>query len=324
MENNIFVTGGSGFIGSALCRRLLEKGYSVTSFDNNFRNTNLYQTKNENLKIVNGDIRNKAEVMSAAKGCDTMFHLAFINGTENFYKNPKLVLDVGINGMMSVLNILDNIEFKTFILASSSEIYQAPTIIPTPEEERAIIPNVKNPRFSYSAGKLISEILTFNYLRDEPIREMVFRPHNVFGPNMGFEHVIPQIMMKLQQSTKNWQLKKASIQIQGTGDETRAFCYVSDAVDQIITIFERGKKGELYNIGDQNEISIKSLIEMIGQILNVSIEVSPGSKLEGSTTRRCPDIKKIQSLGYHNISSFQRGLEKTVRWYRDTLSEQSL
>lgn len=320
MQKRILVTGGSGFLGAALCMKLLRDGHIVTSFDDNSRNTNLFANDHKNLHAIVGDVRDENAVIQASRNCDSIFHLAFINGTENFYNNPKLVLDVGVRGMLSVLRAVECCNIQTFVLASSSEVYQSPVRIPTTEDERVLIPDVQNPRFSYSGGKLISELMTLNYLRGENVRELIFRPHNVFGPSMGFEHVIPQIMMKLCKATDRWKKCKATIQIQGEGNETRAFCFINDAIDQIAMIFENGNKGEIYHIGQEAEISISELVNDIGKILEIEIECLKGPLMPGGTTRRCPNISKVRSLGYEGVNNFQTGLRDTVIWYRDHLS----
>ncbi len=319
MKQKTLVTGGSGFIGAALCRKLLSHGHKVVSFDNNFRNENLSAGYSHDLQVVQADIRDHAALKEASSGCDAIFHLAFINGTRHFYEQPKLVLDVGVRGMLSVLEAVEKNKVASLILASSSEVYQSPDLIPTPETERAIIPDVKNPRFCYSGGKLISEIMTLNYLRESRTREIVFRPHNVYGPSMGFEHVIPEIMLKLSIASLKWSKKSVQIEIQGDGTETRAFCYIDDAISQIMAVFTHGKKGEIYHIGIQQEITILSLIKKIGTILDLEIDVSFGPKRSGGTNRRCPDISKVRKLGYIPPKKNYYGLEKTVRWYQEHL-----
>ncbi len=112
-------------------------------------------------------------------------------------------------------------------------------------------------------------------------------------------------------------LKKCSIQIQGTGDETRAFCYITDAVDQLICLMENGQRNELYNIGMQKEITIKDLIKDIANILDIEITINASKVLSGSTSRRCPDITKIKSIGYEVDNNYYNGIENTITWYKN-------
>ena len=103
---------------------------------------------------------------------------------------------------------------------------------------------------------MISELLTLNYLRNKNIREIIFRPHNIFGPNMGNEHVIPEIVSKLRTASEKWSLKHAEIEIQGSGKK-RSFCFIEDAIDQLVALYDKGSKGEIYHIG-----MIKSTIKI--------------------------------------------------------------
>ena len=154
-------------------------------------------------------------------------------------------------------------------------------------------------------------------MRDTKIKHNIFRPHNVFGPEMGFEHVIPQIVEKIFKASNKFNLKKCSITIQGNGRETRAFCYVEDAVEQIIKISKRGKNHDIYNIGQRNEISILKLISDISKILKINVNVKTGKLLQGSPKRRCPSIKKILKIGYKQNNNYKKGLIKSVNWYKD-------
>jgi UDP-glucose 4-epimerase len=319
MDNEkILVTGGTGFIGSKLVERLASKHYVPVVFDNNFRGSKerLRPLKGK-IELIEGDIRNKDEVKKAAEKCSVIFHLAFINGTRYFYEQPELVLEVGVKGALNTLEAALENNIDKYILASSSEVYQEPTQVPTAEIERILVPDVKNPRYSYSGGKIISELLTINYLRKTSIKHHIFRPHNVFGPQMGFDHVIPELMKKVFIATEGWEKKECEIKIQGTGGESRAFCFVDDAVDQIMIVFEKGKSGEIYHIGIDEERTIRELIEDISRLLNIQIKIIPGELPEGGTSGRCPSIGKVCSLGYVKKNRYAEGLKKTVTWYKN-------
>ena len=310
------MTGGSGFLGSALVKRLVKEGEDVVVLDNGSRgNLERLESVLEKITYIEGDIRDLNTVKKAMFNCDTVFHLAFVNGTRFFYEKPELVLDVGLKGAMNTIEAAREYNVGTYIMASSSEIYQEPTTIPTNETERAIIPDVQNPRFSYAGGKLIGELLSINSFRGKETRDVIFRPHNVFGPDMGMEHVIPEIVSKLKIASKNWSEKKVDIEIEGTGHETRAFCYIEEAIDQIMILNRLGKKGEIYHIGDSDENKIKDLIKKIGAILDIDINLTSNDLKKGSTTRRCPDITKIKKLGHVENSRFNQGLRAAVEWY---------
>jgi nucleoside-diphosphate-sugar epimerase len=315
----ILVTGGSGFLGHGLVARLANQGNKVVVFDNNFRGSfSKFDKKLKNKIIfIKGDIRNINNIKRAAKGCSIIYHLAFINGTSNFYEKPKLVLDVGIIGTLNILKTCLNIKnIKEFYYASSSEVYHKPKKFPASEKEYLTVPNPQNPRFSYSGAKIIGEIITLNYLKDLKIKHSIFRPHNVFGANMGFEHVIPEIIKKIFLASNKFKKNICKIRIQGNGSETRSFCYVDDAVEQILAIRNKGKNKEIYNIGQSKEIKIESIINDIGKILGIKVKILKSKVLPGSVKRRCPNVKKIKKI-YKLKNNYTLGLKRTVKWYKE-------
>ena len=320
MKKNYLVTGGSGFLGYSLVKNLLLRSNKVFVFDNNFRGSFKKFSKKDKKKLflIKGDIRKKRDLKKIIKKVDIVYHLAFINGTKYFYEKPKLVLDVGIQGTKNILELISkNKNIKAFYYASSSEVYNQPSKIPTDEKVKLIVPDPHNSRFSYGGAKLIGEIMTINYLRKTKIKYNIFRPHNLFGPNMGFEHVIPELIKKIITSSKNLREKKCIINIQGTGNETRAFCFIEDAIDQIKVIEKSSKNSEIYNVGQSREIKIKKLIKFISDHLNIKVSIKKKTLLSGSTLRRCPNMKKISKIGYTKKNNFLKGLRKTIDWYKD-------
>ena len=301
-------------------KELVRKGESVVVLDNNYRGleTNLSEVKNQ-ITLIEGDIRNPEVTAKSLKDIETVFHLAFINGTENFYSDPDLVIEVGLKGTLNILDSMKNSNVKNFIYASSSEVYQTPLIVPTNENELCKVPDVKNARYSYGSSKLMGEIMTLHYLKKYNLNKKIFRPHNIYGPNMGWGHVVPQIMKKIAQASNYFSNTEATIEIQGTGKETRSFCYIDDAVQGIILIAKNGIDGEIYNIGSDKEISIGNFIMNIGNILGIKLNLNYGKIRLGGTERRCPDIKKISNIGFKNIYNLSEGLETTINWYRDKL-----
>ncbi len=144
-------------------------------------------------------------------------HLAFINGTRHFYEMPETVLDVGIRGTLNTLEAAIAHGVRDYVFASSSEVYQTPPSVPTAEDVVTSIPDTLNPRYSYGGAKLIGEILAFNFGRDHFDRTMVFRPHNAYGPDMGFEHVIPQLALRMQRAAAQSTGGPIPFPIQGDG-----------------------------------------------------------------------------------------------------------
>ena len=212
----ILVTGGSGFIGSALVKRLLRDGASVRVLDDNSRGRpRRLADVEKDIEFVGGDVRNFDTVLAAARGMDEVHHLAYVNGTEFFYSQPELVLDVGVKGMIHVIDACRRHGIGTLILASSSEVYQTPPQIPTNESAPLVVPDPMNPRFSYGGGKIISELMAINYGRKFFDRVLIFRPHNVYGPDMGFEHVLPQFALRMKKAVAEQSVRSGSLRHPG-------------------------------------------------------------------------------------------------------------
>ena len=314
------ITGGTGFIGSYLAKRLVDEGVSVRVLDNNSRGSvRKLRSYLERVEYVEADVTNYEQVVDACKDIDTIFHLAFVNGTENFYRVPEKVLEVGVKGALNTMDAAMACGVSNYIAISSSEVYHQPTHIHNSEEERIVIPDLKNPRFSYSGGKIITELLALHYAKKGGLRTIICRPHNFYGPDMGYEHVIPQFVIKMRALSKKFSLKEEEIDfaIQGTGQETRAFCYIDDAVEGIILCATKGLSGEIYNIGTEDEVRIGDLAKQVSNELGLRIRIINGRLSPGSTKRRCPDIARMRALGYRPKVSLRDGLRKTIAWYID-------
>jgi nucleoside-diphosphate-sugar epimerase len=201
------------------------------------------------------------------------------------------------------------------VLASSSEVYQSPPRVPTDESAPLVIPDPFNPRLSYAAGKIISEMMVINHGRKHFERVLIFRPHNVYGPDMGLDHVIPQFAMRLKQIAGG--AGTAGFPIQGSGEETRSFCHVDDLVAGVMVMRERGEHLGIHHIGTAEEVTIADLARRMAAIAGREIVIEPSAVLAGSTPRRCPDISKLRALGYEPRVSLDEGLPPTLKWYWD-------
>lgn len=317
------VTGGAGFLGSALSKGLLARGGHVRTLDNNVRHGIQAFTAAERMEIVNGDIRDPEIVKAAAEGVDCVCHLAYINGTEFFYTKPELVLEVAVKGMMNVIDACIAHRVPELILVSSSEVYQTPPCIPTDETAPLVVPDVMNPRFSYGGGKIVSELLAINYGRTHFDRVLIIRPHNIYGPNMGREHVIPQFILRMKESMDRQPAGPVRFAIQGTGEETRAFIYIDDFVQGALCVLDNGEPLGIYHVGSDRETSIRDLAHMVAQLWGRGIELAQGQLLEGSTLRRCPDVTKLKALGFAPCISLETGLRRTADWYLSNLASVS-
>jgi nucleoside-diphosphate-sugar epimerase len=157
--------------------------------------------------------------------------------------------------------------------------------------------------------------MAINYGRKFFERVVIFRPHNVFGPEMGWEHVIPQFVVRMKSLTDQDDSPTIQFPIQGTGMETRSFIYIDDFTDGLLKVIENGQHLEIYHIGTTDELSIAEAARRVGHYFGREVEVVPGAAASGGTPRRCPDISKLAALGFQPTHSFDEGLSLTAPWY---------
>jgi nucleoside-diphosphate-sugar epimerase len=313
---NILVTGGTGFIGSAIVKNLLISGHKVKVFDNNSRGAISRLDGLGNFEFIEGDIRDFELVKKACKEVDVIVHAAFINGTKRFYESPYEVIDVGINGASNVIKAIDIDSTKRIVLISSSEVYQSPLKVPTPEDISLIIPDLKNPRYSYGGSKIASELIFYYYCQYKDIDLQIIRPHNIYGPNMGDEHVVPQLNSKIFEA---FQKKDHIIEIQGSGYQTRAFCYIDDFVQglQAVMSLPIGSSQDVFNIGNDSEVSIYELAKIIGSKYGLDLKFRNIDAPFGGTNRRCPNIDKIRQIGFKPTYDLGEGIDRYVKWFQE-------
>ena len=320
-NKKILITGGAGFIGYHLCKQLAREGHEIVICDNFFRGKldNDLKTlleSHDNCKLLECDFTNKDEVKKLDSGYDYIYHLAAIMSVKYANEIPEKVLTANI---LSTINILDwfvesgngRILFSSTseVYAGSAKYYNLP--IPTPENVPLSIEDVFNPRYSYAGSKILGELLFINYARAYDIDMRIVRYHNIYGPRMGFEHVIPQLSMRTLR-------RENPFNIFGI-EQTRAFCYVDDAVDATMRVMASEKtRAEIINIGnDREEILISDLAQKLFQISNFHPTIEPLPAPKGSTERRCPNIDKLRQLtDFDPTISLNEGLLKTFEWYR--------
>lgn len=322
MAQRAVVTGGTGFIGSYLVKRLVNDGWDVGVVDTMVRgDVSRLADVADQVELFSCDVRDEESLTRTFRGADVVMHLAAINGTDNFYKHPELVLDVGIRGALAVVNAGRSAGVPDLVVASSAEVYQTPAIVPTPETIPLMLPDSLNPRYSYGGSKIATELITFDYAQSHYRSVQVFRPHNVYGPNMGRKHVIPQFILRAAAEFTTAQGSAVRFPMQGDGSETRAFCFAEDIVEGILTMYAHGGHREIYHIGNDEEVTIRDVALRVGKLVGVELDIQPGDAPEGGTPRRCPDITKMRALGYQPAVGLDEGLERTVAWYLDNLED---
>jgi nucleoside-diphosphate-sugar epimerase len=306
-RKTFLVTGGTGFIGSNICELLIKANHNVKVFDNNSRGSiSKIKKIRKKIRFIKGDIRSKESLNRALKNTDAVIHLAYINGTKYFYSKPVLILDVAVKGILNIIEACIKNKVKELYLASSSEVYQTPNKIPTDELEALKIPDIFNPRYSYGGGKILSELMGIHYGKKYFKKLVIFRPHNVYGPDMGREHVIPEFINRFKI------LKKKKFKIQGTGNEIRSFIYIEDFIEAFNLILKRGKHLNIYNIGTTEKIKIKDLVYKLSRIFKKKIIIKKMALAKGGTKIRVPSINKIKRFGFKPKFNLNKGLRKML------------
>ena len=325
-ENNIkiLITGGSGFIGSSLVKKWLHEGHSIRILDNGMRGKlRRLASVEDDIEYIQGDVRNFDDVNNACNGMDAIAHLAYINGTEFFYTKPELILEIALKGMINTIDAALKNNIGQYWLMSSGEVYQTPEHIPTNESVSLKVPDPLNPRYSYGGGKIISELYALNYGLTNFDKVVVVRPHNVYGPDMGWEHVVPQFILRANDLSNDHQTGLLPFKIQGDGSHTRAFCFIDDFVAGAALAFEKGGHREIYHVGTTEEVSIAQVAQKIASSMGREARLIRGNEPAGQTLRRCPDISKVSSLGYRPKTNLDAGLENTIGWYLQNLELRS-
>jgi nucleoside-diphosphate-sugar epimerase len=305
------ITGGRGFIGRAVAAGLTQAGHEVLAFDNGWRSQ---AEPPAGVVPIDGDVRDAAAVSDAVQGCQLVLHLAAIQGTANFYEQPELVLDVNVRGVLNVAEACAEHGVSRLLFSSSSEVYGIPDRFPTPETAPLVVPDTLNPRWSYGASKIIGELAVVNVARSNGFEFTILRYHNVYGPQMGWEHVIPQFIAKLG--------RHEPFTVQGDGEQRRSFCYVDDAADATVAaaLGERAA-GQILNIGNPaEEVSINELIQLLSKIAGVPIDpIYEPFEGEG-TRRRLPDVSRAtELLAFAPSVRLEDGLRQTYHWYSEAL-----
>lgn len=319
----VLITGGAGFIGYHLAKRLVGQGHEVVLADNFFRSERdadlAALLENPNIRLIEADLTNPALWDTLGIGYDYVYHLVGINGTKLFYEIPHEVLRIGVTTTLNALEWFrtkNNKPGAKILYTSSNEAYAGALDafgklpIPTPENVPLVIADPYNPRWSYAGQKLIGELLFIHYAKAHDFRMSIVRPHNFYGPREGYLHVIPEIIERIGKRPEPFLIRGA--------DDTRSFCYIDDAVEAIQTVMESEKTDNgTYHIGTHEETLIKDLIETLFRLMNwhpkeLDIQNSP----EGSVKRRLPDVSKIKAdTGWEAKVSLEQGLRKTIKWY---------
>ncbi|MCK9438550.1 MAG: UDP-glucuronic acid decarboxylase family protein [Patescibacteria group bacterium] len=282
----ILVTGGSGFIGSFLCEKLLSEGHQVVCLDNLFTGNqeNIdYLKANPNFSFVLHDI---IEPFYSEEKIDQIYNLACPASPVHYQKNPVRTIKANTIGVINMLGLARAHQAR-ILQASTSEVYGDPEVSPQDETYRGAV-NTIGPRACYDEGKRCAETLFCDYKRMHGLDVRIIRIFNTYGPKMALNdgRVMSNFIVQA--------LKGEDITIYGDGNQTRSFCYVSDLVDGMIKMMNSDFSGPV-NLGNPNEITIKTLAERIIEKLNSKSKLIFMNLPEDDPKQRCPDISLAKS-----------------------------
>lgn len=314
------ILGGAGFIGYHIALRLAGEGHELTLVDDLSRGRRDREMESlcarPNVTLVQADLTRADALAGLAKRWDGVHMLAAVVGVRNVETDPARVVRTNT---LALLHLLDWMAPESGVLffASTSETYAggvtAGTLpVPTPEDVPLSVPDVRAPRFAYAASKILGEAAVIHTARARGLRAVVGRFHNVYGPRMGADHVVPELSLRALRGENPFRLYGA--------DQRRAFCYVSDAVEAILRLTASEPAwGQIVNIGnDSEETVIEDLARLVLREARFEPALERGPAPPGSVARRCPDISRLRALtGFVPKVSIEAGVRDTFAWYRD-------
>lgn len=318
----VLVLGGGGFIGRNISEFLVKRG------DCNVTAADIKKGSNWSKILTNKSMRNRFTTIlddftdinafnKLNQNFDEIYMLAAVVGVNRTLKSPEDVIRINTLLTMNTLDWISRNPIKKLLFSSSSENYAGTsdlfnTEIPTAENVPLCIEDIKHPRWTYAISKIHGESAFIHSAHSNNYECTVVRYQNIIGPDMGFGHAIPHIVERFIKG------EKSPFKIYGH-DQTRAFCYIDDAVLGTVGAMESHKTtNEIYHIGKPDEISMETLTTYIGELMNYKGDYQPAITYPGSVARRCPNIGKAKShFGYSPSIDWKKAVSLTVDWYRD-------
>ena len=306
------VTGGSGFLGSHLCERLVKKGEEVICLDNFFtgRKSNIAHLLDyKNFELMRHDVVDpfKVEV-------DRIYNLACPASPIHYQYNPIKTVKTSVMGAINCLGLAKRVGAR-ILQASTSEIYGDPEVHPQPESYRGSV-NPIGIRSCYDEGKRCAETLFFDYYRENKVDIRVIRIFNTYGPKMRPDdgRVVSNFIVQA--------IRGEDLTVYGDGSQTRSFCYVDDLIDGMMAIMEQNDTVGPVNLGNPKEFTIRQLAEaVLGRIVTTS-KISEKPLPADDPTQRKPDISFAQKLlDWCPSVELTDGLDKTIPYFRDIIKE---
>lgn len=312
--------GGGGFIGSHLCEALLADGHEVTAIDNFLtgnRQNIAHLHDNPRFQLVEHDIVQPFNMDELPKDVGAVFHLASPASPADFARMPLQIALINSRGTHNVLDLARGYGAR-YLVTSTSEAYGDPLIHPQSEEYWGNVNSV-GPRACYDEGKRFTEMLSSLYIRDYGLNGRIVRIFNTYGPRMN-PHDGRSVPNFISQSIRN-----EPITIYGDGKQTRSYCYVEDMVSGLMAVMFAAPetRGTVFNVGNPDEREIEAFATIIRDLCGSQAPIKYLPPLQDDPSRRCPDITRIRTvLGWEPRVSLERGLPKTIAWFREALGSE--
>lgn len=310
--NRVIVTGGTGFIGSNLCKKLLDSGNEVIAVDNTVTSSKesiKELSKNKRFVFIEHDITRPFpnSLLKIASSVKTVYHLACPTGVENLTKLGEEMLLACSIGTRNILKLAKKAG-ASFLFASSSEVYGNPTTFPQSENYAGNV-DITGIRSPYEEGKRFAESLVALFSRKYKMKTKIIRIFNTYGPRMSLNdtRIVPHFINQI--------LRKKPLTVTGNGAQTRTFCYIDDLLDGIMLIEKEGKDGQVYNLGSNNSISMKNLALLFSILVKKKLKITFVPRPSHDHFGRFPLLSKIMNLGWKPKVSLTDGLKRTIQWY---------
>jgi len=308
MSRKVLVTGGAGFIGSTLVRKLLEKNYNVTVLDNMSIGLRDNLPKSDKLRLVTGDVRDPELISTVVRGHTYVMHLAAQAFIPLSYELPLQVAEANAIGSINVFKACLNHSVKRLVHISSSEVYGSAQY--TPMDERHPL----CPQSTYAVAKAAADMWAQTFFWEHKLPVVILRPFNTFGPRESLPYFIPEMIRQC--------LKEPTICV-GNLETSRDFTYVENTTEAMVSALETEKiEGEIINIGTNKTHKMKEILNLIKKETNAQEKriVRDKSRLRPKdvATLVTDNSRAKKILGWKPVTTFQEGIQKTVQWYIDS------
>lgn len=320
----VLITGGAGFIGSHLADRMLRDGHGVVALDNLSTGSleNIAHLRgNRNFEMVIGSVRDAALIYELVESCDAVIHLAAAVGVKLILERPSLSIHTNVNGTENVLHAASS-RNKLVLIASTSEVYGKSTKTPFSEGDDLVLGSTASMRWSYAVAKALDECIALSYSQEKKISVIIVRLFNTTGPRQTGHYgmVLPNFV--------NQALKGEPLTVYGSGEQSRCFGHVYDIVESLVRLINSpAAVGQVFNVGNDQEITIEQLAQKIKERTGSSSEIRKLAYKDAygigfeDMARRVPDVRKLEGvIGYRPSTPLDKIIDDVIAEQRAAMA----